>query len=145
MTANVALGVGLLALSAFVACEPKAKSDQASDSFDIRYDLNAQGGGDSYGTLQLIMDGEEAKACWTLTIEDLPKALQLHEDAIGPNDPVVASLYEPPSPSEPQGCAALDQEIAGLVRESPEGFYIDGHNSDDEQGPVIWALLREPD
>ena len=44
-----------------------------------------------------------------LTVEDLPKAVQLHEDITGPSDPVVDdSLYEPPGPRQATGCRTVE-------------------------------------
>lgn len=140
------VGLCLLTVLLLTSCESETEVfGPPSGSFNVLYDLAGEGFGDSYGTLRITSDGDEAEVCWDLTIEGLPKALQLHQDLTGPTDPVIEdSLYEPPETPEASGCRPLDQEIAEQMRKDPEGFYIDGHNSDKDSEPVLWAALTQP-
>ncbi len=142
---NRVLLAALVAFAVAGGCEG-SNPDPAGrpPSFNVVYDLTAEGVGDSYGTLRIRSDGGQAEVCWDLTIESLPKAIQLHQDLTGPSDPVIeGSLYEPPDRPKASGCRSLDHEIAKQVREDPDSFYIDGHNSDDDSGPILWAALTQ--
>lgn len=83
-----------------------------------------------------------AELCWELSLEELPKAIQLHHDVPGPSDPVVVSLYEPPGHPKAEGCAALPLEHARVVTQDHTAFYVDGHDSEDEPWS-LWAALVE--
>jgi hypothetical protein len=144
MTRRAAVSLTALFLLAG-GCESGADPfGEPSESFNVVYDLAGLGSANSYGTLRITSDGDAADMCWDLTVEGLPKAVQLHQDITGPTDPVLESLYEPPSDPIAKGCRSLDQETATDMRQDPEGFYVDGHNSDRDPTPVIWAALTPP-
>jgi hypothetical protein len=134
----LAFVVSLVAIAISGGCEPGAAPESAVPSEAV-YDLDAEGGsGRSYGSLRIT---RAEQLCWQLTIEELPKALQIHQDVNGPYDPVVLSLFEPPTEPVERGCRSIDAEITAEIRAQPEVFYVDGHNSDKTRTPVLWAAL----
>jgi len=143
--------IGLLYLFAALllstACEPEPVTSNIPGTFSVAYDLQGEGSfGRSYGSLRITSDGNKSDICWDLTVEGLPRAVQLHHDVLGPSDPVVAALYEPPGARLAQGCRPVDLEVAVRVREDPDDFYIDGHLSDRAPQPMLWAsLVRHSD
>lgn len=81
-----------------------------------------------------------AELCWKLSLEELPKAIQLHHDIPGPSDPVVVSLFEPPAHPKAEGCQQMPPEYERVVTQDHTAFYVDGHDSEDEPWS-LWAQL----
>lgn len=101
--------------------------------------------GPRIGTLRVIGDAQGLQACWEVAFKEMPKALQLHHDVQGPNDPVVLTFYEPPTTPEAEGCSAITGDLVEEINDEPSSFYIDGHNKDREGSEVMYALLAEDD
>lgn len=133
-----ALAFGLLFL---LACDPAEEPQEVAQS--VSFSLTGKRGGGS----SLQVTPESGQTCVTLMEEAAAaKAAHLHFDRSSANDPLVATLFEPPdTPGAGEMCATtLSQEEAGNLIANPSSYYLDLHFSPRGDPLVLQLMPREP-
>jgi len=85
------------------------------------------------------------EVCWNIQFQGEPKAAHLHFKQERAPDPVLVTIFEPPTEATSEGCAPeeLDEvELRELVK-SPEKYYVDVHYF--SRSPVRAPLSRQTD
>lgn len=85
---------------------------------------------DGSGTAVLRVNPGKGEVCYTITVADIDPAIaaHIHVGGAGVAGPVVVGLA-PPNDGSSEACAEVSKDLAGQLLRSPEGFYVNVHNS----------------
>jgi hypothetical protein len=108
----------------------------------ITGDLGA-GDPDGSGLATLTINPGQEEVCYELSVEDimLPAiGAHIHVGDAGENGPVVVPLTPPDASGVSSGCAQVSRELALAIIQDPEGYYVNVHTTDFENGAIRGQL-----
>ena len=101
---------------------------------------------DGTGTASIRLNQGKNQICWELTVSNIAVATgaHIHEAAAGAAGPVVVTLTTPGPTGTSSGCVDADAELIKRIRQSPELFYVNVHNTEFPDGAVRGQLGKKP-
>jgi hypothetical protein len=69
-------------------------------------------------------------------------AAHIHVGATGVAGPVVVALSAPDASGHASGCATADHDLIKAIRQNPESYYVNVHNTDYPAGAVRGQLTK---
>ena len=145
-----ALAVGLLS-GVGVAVALGAQGETSQEGFRAGFGVlkgsNEVDGGDrnGRGSFTGILDGN--RLCYGVTVTNIadPIAAHIHRGARGRNGDVVITLKHPRNgdPGARSGCTNIASSLADQLRDNPNRFYVNVHNTPFPGGAVRGQLFND--
>lgn len=99
---------------------------------------------DGAGTATITLNQGQNEVCFELTVSNIATATaaHLHIGAAGKAGGVVLTLAPPPAEGSSKGCISTTAELIKNIRQSPENYYVNVHNSEFPDGAVRGQLSK---
>ncbi|HZV84650.1 MAG TPA: CHRD domain-containing protein [Brevundimonas sp.] len=97
---------------------------------------------DGSGTAELLIDVENGRFCYVLTVEGIAPArlAHIHQSPVGEaGGPIVVTL-QPPTDGDSEGCIAISPELARSLVNNRAAYYVNVHNVEHPGGAVRGQL-----
>jgi len=101
------------------------------------------GDSDGSGTATFTLNQGQGEVCFELTAQNIQPAAaaHIHRAPVGSPGPVVIPLI-PPTEGVSSGCVAADPALIMEIRQFPERFYVNVHNSVFPAGAIRGQLSK---
>jgi hypothetical protein len=101
------------------------------------------GDSDGTGTALFRLNSGQGIICYELTVQNIatPTAAHIHPGAAGQTNPPIINLAAPASGSS-SGCVSVDKQLIKAIRDNPELYYVNVHNSAYPGGAVRGQLTN---
>ena len=106
-------------------------------------DPNGEGDPDGAGFVELILNQGQGTITYTLSVAfiDPATAAHIHEAPAGTAGPVVVPLI-PPTSGMSSGTIVVGKELVKEIRQNPEDYYVNVHNTAYPSGAVRGQLSK---
>lgn len=104
-----------------------------------------QGDPDGTGTAHLTLNQGQGEVCYELHVENILLPASAAHIHVGPSTapgPVVIGLSAPDATGHASGCVSADPELIKAIRQNPEAYYVNVHNSVYPAGAVRGQLSK---
>jgi hypothetical protein len=100
-----------------------------------------QGDPDGSGNATVTLMPRKEKICYTLTVSNIAPATasHIHKGAAGVNGDIVKGLQAPTDGSS-EGCARLSRKKIRMIKNNPDGYYVNVHNGEYPNGALRGQL-----
>lgn len=91
-----------------------------------------QGDLDGVGTAHITLNQGQEEICYELDVADIvlpAAAAHIHVGASTTTGPVVVGLSAPDANGHASGCVSASAELIKAIRQNPENYYVNVHNS----------------
>lgn len=91
-----------------------------------------QGDLDGTGTAHLTLNQGQGEICYELNVADITlpaAAAHIHVGASTTTGPIVVHLAAPDANGHASGCTSVDPALIKAIRQNPENYYVNVHNS----------------
>lgn len=97
---------------------------------------------DGYGTAKVSVNKASNNVCINMHVGNIATATaaHIHKAPMGASGPVVLPLPTPNVQGMAQGCMQVDPALAQEMRNNPEQFYVNVHNSEYPNGAIRGQL-----
>lgn len=136
-----AIGVGAMTSSAAAGGRPM--SADLTGAAEV-----GPGDPDGSGTMELTLNQGQGEICFALDVDDIvsPTRAHIHRGEAGVNGPVVVFFFDTvipdPIPVAFDGCVDVEKDLVKEIRQHPEQFYINIHNSEFPGGAIRGQLSK---
>lgn len=101
---------------------------------------------DGSGMAHVTLNQGQEEVCFHLSYENIatPTRAHIHRGAAGVNGPIVVPFFDFVDPPPSQGCVTGDniKDLIKEIRQNPEEFYVNIHNSDFPGGAIRGQLEK---
>ena len=140
------MSLKFVAIAAIAALIPVAAASGAvQKDGSLHTSLSAKGevpkgDPDGTGTAEVKITG--TKVCWEIQASKVGPlaAAHIHKGALGVASPVVVAFGKT---YKPKGCATATMAIAGAIKKSPGGYYVNVHNAKYPAGAIRGQLRSD--
>lgn len=97
---------------------------------------------DGSGTAELLIDPDQGRFCYILTVDGIAPAqlAHIHKSPVGQaGGPIVVPL-EAPTDGDSEDCMAIAPELARSLLRTPAAYYVNVHNAEFPAGAVRGQL-----
>jgi hypothetical protein len=104
-----------------------------------------QGDLDGEGTAHITLNQGQGEVCFDLHVSGITlpaTAAHIHVGASTTTGPVVVGLAAPDANGNASGCVSADPELIKAIRQNPENYYVNVHNSDFQPGALRGQLSK---
>jgi hypothetical protein len=103
-----------------------------------------QGDLDGTGAATVTLNEGQGQVCWEITVANIvtPTRGHIHRAPAGQNGPIVVEFFETGQPVALSGCRTVDAALIRGIRQGPQGFYVNVHNSPFPAGAVRGQLAK---
>jgi hypothetical protein len=103
-----------------------------------------QGDLDGTGAATVTLNEGQGQVCWEITVANIvtPTRGHIHRAPAGQNGPIVVEFFETGQPVALSGCRTVDAALIRAIRQGPQGFYVNVHNSPFPAGAVRGQLAK---
>ena len=104
-----------------------------------------QGDLDGEGTAHITLNQGQGEVCFELNVSGITlpaAAAHIHVGASTTTGPVVVGLAAPDSDGHASGCVSADPALIKAIRQNPENYYVNVHNSDFPAGALRGQLSK---
>ena len=104
-----------------------------------------QGDPDGTGTASITLNQGQGEVCYELYVENIVLPAAAAHIHVGPSTapgPVVIGLSAPDATGYASGCVSADPELIKAIRQNPEAYYVNVHNSVYPAGAVRGQLSK---
>jgi hypothetical protein len=104
-----------------------------------------QGDLDGEGTAHITLNQGQGEVCFELNVSGITlpaAAAHIHVGASTTTGPVVVGLAAPDADGNASGCVSADPELIKAIRQNPENYYVNVHNSDFPAGALRGQLSK---
>jgi hypothetical protein len=104
-----------------------------------------QGDPDGSGTASITLNQGQGEVCFELQVENIVLPASAAHIHVGPSTapgPVVIGLAAPDETGHASGCVSADPELIKAIRQNPEAYYVNVHNSVYPAGAVRGQLSK---
>jgi hypothetical protein len=104
-----------------------------------------QGDLDGEGTAHITLNQGQGEVCFELNVSGITlpaAAAHIHVGASTTTGPVVVGLAAPDSNGLASGCVSADPALIKAIRQNPENYYVNVHNSDFPAGALRGQLSK---
>lgn len=138
--------ISLVALAAILALPATAAAGGRPFLVSL-LGVNEVSGGDpdGSGTAWLTLNQGQSEICYSISVEDImlpATGAHIHEAPAGVDGGVVVALTPPDADGWSSGCVTVSQELIKEIRQSPEDYYVNVHNSEYPGGALRGQLSR---
>lgn len=104
------------------------------------------GDSDGTGTAMIRSNQGQNQICFEISVSNiaLATAAHIHEAEAGKAGSPVVTLEAPGADGNSAGCVDADPELIKRIRQSPELFYVNVHNTEFPDGAVRGQLGKKP-
>ena len=102
-----------------------------------------QGDLDGEGTAHITLNQGQGEVCFELNVSGITLPASAAHIHVGPSTttgPVVVGLAGPDANGTASGCVSADPELIKAIRQNPENYYVNVHNSDFPAGALRGQL-----
>jgi hypothetical protein len=98
---------------------------------------------DGSGEVHITLNQGQGLVCFQLSVADIAPATaaHIHVGPVGVAGPVVVGLT-PPTSGSSSGCVSADLDLIKAIRQNPEEYYVNVHNSLFPAGAVRGQLSK---
>lgn len=104
-----------------------------------------QGDLDGEGTAHITLNQGQGEVCFELNVSGITLPAAAAHIHVGPSTttgPVVVGLAAPDADGHASGCVSADPALIKAIRQNPEGYYVNVHNSDFPGGALRGQLSK---
>lgn len=104
-----------------------------------------QGDLDGEGTAHITLNQGQGEVCFELNVSGITlpaAAAHIHVGSSTTTGPVVVGLAAPDANGNASGCVSADPALIKAIRQNPEGYYVNVHNSDFPGGALRGQLSK---
>ena len=143
---NLTLAAVAAALLASCATSPGGGRAELRVSMNGLQEVPGPGDPDGNGTAEVRVNGSQAEVCWNLYARDIDQAVaaHIHRGAEGVAGPPVLTLTTPGPDGHSQGCATVDEALAGAMVLQGHDFYVNVHTTAFPNGAIRGQLRGGP-
>lgn len=136
----------ILAIAVIIAGAALAGGRPLSAELTGPAEAPVPGDPDGTGTAHITLNQGQGEVCFELHVENIllpASAAHIHVGAAGVPGPVVVPLAAPGADGTSSGCVTgVDRDLIKAIRQNPEGYYVNVHNSEFPGGAVRGQLTR---
>jgi hypothetical protein len=146
---RVSLFSTVAALTIFALCSFVIAQNESQDGRPLSATLTGAaevpgpGDPDGSGEVHITLNQGQGLVCFQLSVADIATATaaHIHRGPVGVAGPVVVGLT-PPASGFSSGCVSADPDLIKDIRQNPEGYYVNVHNSAFPAGAIRGQLSK---
>lgn len=137
---SVGLTVSIAIFSAFVIAQDDGRKLFATMTGAA--EVPGPGDTDGSGTVNIVLNQGQGEVCFALAVSNIAPATaaHIHEGAVGVAGGPVVTLAPPPTGGSSNGCVTADKELIKTIRQNPENYYVNVHNTEFPDGAIRGQL-----
>ena len=140
--ATIALTIGAV-FSGFITAQEQG-GRRLTATLSGAAEVPGPGDSDGSGRAVIRLNQGQRQVCFELSVSNIAPATaaHIHAGTATVAGPVVVTLTPPPTEGSSRGCVNAEADLIRNIRQNPENFYINVHNSEFPDGAVRGQLSR---